>query len=53
MLPGRCLDAEDAWPPGRGERSAFQQDVARLDVAMDQSLGMGGGQPSRDWLADP
>ena len=32
---------------------AFEQDVARLDVAVDQAGGVGGGQPLGDLPADP
>ena len=34
-------------------RSAFEQDVGRLDVAVDQPVRVGGGQPLGDLPADP
>ena len=34
-------------------RAALEQDVGRLDVAVDQAGGVGGGQPLGDLPADP
>ena len=54
-------DAGVVGRPGQAEvgdlhallRPALEQDVARLDVAVDQAGGVGGGQPLGDLPADP